>query len=210
MTYEQFLVWASEGPPAEWVNGEVIIPMPVKNEHQRILGLLQTLLHTFCELFDLGIVRVAPMQVKLSAEGSGREPDVWFLKQENLSRLTDDFLFGPPDLVIEILSTDSVRRDRVEKFKEYAEAGVPEYWIIDGRADRRRADFYRLDEAGHYTLVGTEDDERIESPSLPGFGLNPAWMWASPEPHAIRLLASMSPAVAKALVAEVRSAAAPG
>ena len=44
---------------------------------------------------------------------------------------------------------------RLNKLKEYQEAGITEYWIIDPRPGKLRADFYRLNEAGQYELVLT-------------------------------------------------------
>jgi len=96
---------------------------------------------------------------------------------ENLNRLTEDRLEGPADLVIEIVSEHTVHNDRDDKYKEYQAAGVREYWIIDPRLDKQRADFYSLDETGLYSLFATEDDERVESKVLSGFWLRPDWLW---------------------------------
>jgi Uma2 family endonuclease len=177
MSYEEFLAWADEDIQAEWVEGEVIIFMPTKKVHQVTLQFLFELLELFVNLFDLGKVQVAPFEMKLTPTGPSREPDILFVSKENLERLTEDKLNGPADLVIEIISKDSVSRDRDDKFREYAAAGVREYWIIDPRPEKQRADFYHLDETGAYRLFGVEDDERVESRLLVGFWLNPAWLW---------------------------------
>jgi Uma2 family endonuclease len=177
MSYEAFLEWADEDTHAEWVEGEVIIHMPVKKIHQMTLKFLLQLLSLFVDLFDLGEIQVAPYEMKAQPDGSSREPDILFVAKENLERLTEDRLVGPADLIIEIVSQDSVNRDRDDKFKEYAEAGVREYWIIDPRPGKQRADFFSLDETGSYRLFATEDDERVESRLLAGFWLKPAWLW---------------------------------
>jgi Uma2 family endonuclease len=177
MSYEEFLAWAGEDTRAEWANGEVIILMPPLDIHQTIAGFLYTLLNLFVQLFGLGKVQVAPFEVKLSPEGSAREPDILFVATENLGRLTPQRLHGPADLIVEIISDDSVRRDRQIKFKEYEEVGVREYWVIDPRAGKQRADFYALNETGEFELFATEDEARVESRVLPGFWLRPAWLW---------------------------------
>lgn len=177
MSHEEFLQWSDEDIRAEWVDGEVIIYIPPKNTHQNTLEFLYELLSLFVRLFNLGKVRVAPFEMKAKPDGSSREPDIIFVADENLERLTEDRLAGPADLIVEIISPDSVNRDRDDKFREYCEAGVPEYWIIDPRPDKQRADFFRLDETGAYRRFATEDDERIESRVLPGFWLRPAWLW---------------------------------
>ena len=177
MSYEAFLEWTDEDTHAEWVNGEVIVFMPPKHIHQTILGFLHRLLGLFVDTFDLGEIQVAPFEMKLKDANSYREPDILFVAKENLSRLTEDRLVGPADLIVEIVSDATVRNDREDKFKEYQAAGVHEYWIIDPRPGKQRADFYHLDEAGLYTLFATEDDERVESRVLSGFWLRPAWLW---------------------------------
>jgi Uma2 family endonuclease len=177
MSYEEFLVWAGEDTHAEWVNGEVIIHMPPKDIHQATLGFLHLLIQLFVHLLALGKVRVAPFEVLLPPGQVAREPDMFFVATENVSRLTQDRLVGPPDLIIEIISDDSVQRDRRDKFREYRVAGVREYWIIDPRPNKQRADFFRLDTSGEYELFATEDDERVASYILPSFWLRPAWLW---------------------------------
>lgn len=108
---------------------------------------------------------------------SGREPDLLFISNETAQRLTERKLEGADDLVIEIIFPESVRRDRYEKFDEYEEAGVREYWIIDPRPGKQRADFYVLDEHRRFALFATEDDEQVNSHVLPGFWLRSAWLW---------------------------------
>ncbi len=176
MSYAEFLAWTDEDTHAEWVDGEVIVFMPAKEIHQTTLGFLFRLLGMFVDLLVQGRVQLAPFEMRLSSSRS-REPDLLFVRQENLGRLTPDRLEGPADLVVEIVSDDSVQRDRRDKFKEYRAAGIPEYWIIDPRPGKLRADFYTLDEEGDYALFGTEDDEKVASRVLAGFWLRPAWLW---------------------------------
>jgi Uma2 family endonuclease len=191
MSYEEFLQWAGESTMSEWVNGEVIIHMPPKDIHQTATGFLFRLLTLFVDLLDLGKVIIAPFEVKLWPNGPSREPDILFIAKENLERLTEDRLVGPPDLVIEIISTDSVSRDRRDKFKEYAQAGVPEYWLIDPRPTQRRADFYALNEQGRYDHFAKQADERVESRVLPGFWLKPDWLWQAESLSPLALLFEM-------------------
>ncbi|MBX3055676.1 MAG: Uma2 family endonuclease [Anaerolineae bacterium] len=179
MSYEEFLAWAGEDTHAEWVEGEVIEFMPAKKSHQEVMGFLLELLGFFVRLFDSGIILSPPFAMKLSK--SSREPDLLFVAKKHVTRLTDNYLDGPADLVIEIVSDDSVHRDRRQKFNEYRAEGVPEYWIIDPRPGKLRADFYHLDEKGHYDLFATEDDERVASQVLEGFWLRPSWLWQAGE-----------------------------
>lgn len=176
MSFEAFMRWA-EGKHAEWVDGEVIVFMTAKESHQVVLNFLNHLMDMFAAMLNLGKVRIAPYAMRAEPQGSVREPDILFVSQENASRLTESMLEGPADLIVELISDESVRRDRDEKFREYRRAGVREYWIIDPRPGRQRADFFRLDAEGQYELYATEDDERVESQVIAGFWLRPFWLW---------------------------------
>lgn len=176
MSFEEFMAWEEECH-AEWKDGEVVVFMPAKGLHQAVLNFLNHLLDLFVTFFNLGKIRLAPYAMRAQPDGAAREPDLLFVAKTNQKRLTDSLLQGPADLVVELISDESVRRDRQEKFHEYREAGVREYWIIDPRPGRNRADFFRLDENGQYELFATEDDERVESTVVPGFWIRPSWLW---------------------------------
>jgi Uma2 family endonuclease len=122
---------------------------------------------TYIESHDLGIAISAPFQMKLE---HGREPDLLFVASEHLSRLEEIYLDGPADLVVEIVSSESVGRDLGEKLYEHARGGVPEYWLIDLQIEW--AGFYHLEKAL----------------ALPGFWLRVEWMWQEPLPHPLRAL----------------------
>ena len=77
------------------------------------------------------------------------------------------------DLVIEIVSADSVGRDRGEKYYEYEQAGIPEYWLIDSRT--RRAEFYQL-QGAYYQPMFPDAQGIYRSRVLPGFWLNVGWL----------------------------------
>ena len=126
----------------------------------------------------LGKILLPPFQMKLPR--SGREPDLIFVATGHLDRLKPTFLDGPADLVVEVISTESLARDRGEKFYEYEEAGIPEYWLID--PIRERVEFYRLDAQGRYDLILPDVDGVYRTPILPGFWLRVAWLWSPPAP----------------------------
>jgi len=176
MTYQEFLNWADEDTLAEWVNGEIVMTSPASRIHQLIGLFLGGVIRSYVEERALGQVIIAPFQMKLAT--SGREPDLLFIATENLSRLRKTYLDGPADLAVEIISPESVGRDRGTKFYEYEEAGIPEYWLIDPL--REQAEFYRLDEQGHYSLVSPDAEGIYRSETTPGFWLRVDWLWQPP------------------------------
>lgn len=182
MSYEEFLDWADEDTLAEWVNGEVIMASPASNRHQDLVRFLTIVLGAFIETRDLGVLRPAPFQMKLE---HGREPDLLFIARDHLHRLRRDYLDGPADLAIEIISAESAGRDRGDKFYEYAQGGVPEYWLIDPNA--RWAEFYRLIE-GRYRLAFEGRAGEYHAVAVPGFWLRVEWLWEEPLPKTLDVL----------------------
>ena len=177
MTYEEFLAWANEDTLAEWVDGEVVMYSPANDRHQDLSGFLESVLRSFVEVHELGIVRSAPFQMKLER---GREPDLLFVASEHLGRLRETYLEGPADLLVEIVSPESVGRDRGEKFCEYEQAGVPEYWLID--PVREQAEFYQKGDRGPYRVVLPDAEGIYRSGVVSGFWLRVAWLWQRPLP----------------------------
>lgn len=115
----------------EYDHGYVEIHDVPTSSHQRILLFLYNLLATFVNANKLGEVLVAPLRIKLWEE-KYREPDVVFMSAQNAARRGEDFWLGA-DLVMEVVSEglENRERDLEKKRKDYAEGGIPEYWIID-------------------------------------------------------------------------------
>jgi Uma2 family endonuclease len=186
MTYEEFLAWADEDTWAEWIDGKVIILPPASNQHQDLAGFLTALLRLFVETHGSGVVRPAPFQMKTGADLPGREPDILFIAHDHLDRLKNTYVDGPADLVVEIISPDSRARDRGEKFYEYEQGGVGEYWLIDPL--RRQAEWYRLGEDGIFRPLPVGDDGIFRSTVLAGLWLHVAWLWQDPLPLLLTVL----------------------
>jgi Uma2 family endonuclease len=187
MSYEEFLA-IPEPLLAEWVDGAATIFMPPAREHQDALGLLSVLLRLYARIRGAGEVILAPFEVVVRPGRSYREPDILFVATANLHRLSSKRLDGPPDLAIELLSDDSVTRDRDVKLREYEAAGLPEYWIFDPRPGRHASYHYRLGANGRYESVHPDPQGRVHSTVLPGFWLKPEWLWEDPLPVETDLL----------------------
>ena len=145
--------------------------------HQDVADFLSAILRIYTEDHDAGRVLSAPFQMRLSNVRRGREPDLLLVLKENVSRLQHSHLDGPADIAIEIVSPESILRDRGAKYAEYEAGGVREYWIID--ADARRADFFVLDGEGRYQRASQDDGGKYVSAVLSGFWVNLDWLWQS-------------------------------
>ena len=113
----------------EFSHGQLeILTMPTFS-HQRLVAFLYQLLKGFIEERSPGVVMFAPLRIQLWS-GKYREPDIVFMAAEHADRLGEQFWRGA-DLVMEVVSPDDPERDKVTKRREYAQAGIPEYWIVD-------------------------------------------------------------------------------
>jgi Uma2 family endonuclease len=191
ISYEVYLNLAGDAQISEWVDGEVITYKPLFLEHQIIVTLLAIVLREFVSILHLGEIIVVPFEVKLWPGGPSREPDLLFVSEGNLDKLSERRFEGGPDLVVEVVSPESARRDRVDKFQEYEQAGVREYWLIDPRPNRQQADFYERDESGVFVPAELGENGIFRSAVLPGFWLDVNWFWEERLPNPQLLLAKI-------------------
>lgn len=103
------------------------LSMPTRS-HQRMLAWLYGLFVAFLRLHG-GEVLFAPLRLQIRP-GKQREPDLLLVLDKHDPRNQDRFWLGA-DLVIEIVSADNPERDTIEKVVDYAEAHIPEYWIVN-------------------------------------------------------------------------------
>ena len=190
ITFDEFLEWADEDTHAEWEDGQVIMASPASLEHQDLSSWLTTILRVYVRRRKLGRVVGAPFLVRLQVSQQAHEPDLLFIKNENLGQLQSTYFEGPPDLIVEIISPESISRDRGRKFVEYESEGVPEYWLLD--PIRRQAEFYQLSEGGYYRLALPDDDGNYHSLSITGFWFKVAWLWQEPLPDELSILRQLA------------------
>lgn len=150
----------------ELVEGRLIMHPTPSFEHQEIVNELVALLREYGRATQVGKAISAPFDVRLW-EDRIRQPDVLFIRAGHLDRVKGTYLDGPPDWVAEVISPSSREVDEVEKIRDYAEAGVPEYWLIDPQAKTIRIYALRGDA---YTLVATYGiGQTARSVTLEGF-----------------------------------------
>jgi Uma2 family endonuclease len=128
-TEAQYLVLTDQSNHLiEFTDGDIeVLPMPTSG-HQVILLLLYELFKAVIQRSG-GKILVAPLRLQIRP-GKYREPDILMLRDANDPRYQDAFWLGA-DLVIEVVSPDHPERDTEEKPRDYAEAGILEYWIVN-------------------------------------------------------------------------------
>jgi Uma2 family endonuclease len=132
--------------------------------HQAIILYILQVLRQFVLARGLGVVSFAGLRVKMS-DDKFREPDVVFMRKQNDHRRNNDYWEGA-DLVMEVVSSNR-EHDLVTKRREYAEAGIPEYWIIDPQL--RTITVLTLVDRQYVQHGIFADDVRAQSVLLPGF-----------------------------------------
>jgi len=163
--YEDYLK-LNDDKRYEVINGR-LYEMPAHLfEHQRISGLIEFLLRGFVYKNKLGEIVDAPFDIILS-ETTVVQPDIVFISNDNLRNIKEGRLFGPPDLVVEIVSPTSYYRDRYEKFRIYEEAGVKEYWLV--YPGEKAIEVWALKESKYELYSIASNEGKVKSKVLEGF-----------------------------------------
>ena len=112
----------------EFTDGRLEVPPMPTDRHQAISQCLFLALSPFVGARG-GTVRFAPLRLRIR-EGKFREPDLLLVRDAGDPRRGNDYWRGA-DLVVEVVSPDDPERDTRVKRRDYAEAGIPEYWIVN-------------------------------------------------------------------------------
>lgn len=154
MTAAEFKQLPESNTLMELINGELIVSPSPKAEHQQTSRRTVRLLE---KIGAQGILYYAPFDVYLDEENVV-QPDILWMSHDNPAKLIDGYLHGVPDLIIEILSPGTSKRDRREKFELYQKHGVREYWLIDTVDEF--GEVYRL-ENGQFARHGIYEPKEV-------------------------------------------------
>ena len=172
MSYAEYLRATDIPEHSEWVDGEVHEMMAVSRAHAEMQVYLVELLQAYLRIRPIGRLYLEPFQMKTGPSLPGRAPDLMVVLDGSLHRLTDQYLGGPAELVIEIISQGTEAIDRGDKFYEYEAGGVAEYSLID--PIREVADFFVRDERGTFRASPATP---FASSILEGLTIDPEALW---------------------------------
>ena len=130
LTYQDWLAFPDDGRLYEILEGDLFVTPPPSIRHQRISRDLGLHLARHLEDTGAGEMLHAPVGVRLS-DDDVVEPDLLVVLTAHADRIGEQAVLGAPDLVVEILSPGTARRDLGTKREKYEAAGVREYWIVD-------------------------------------------------------------------------------
>lgn len=174
MSYEEFLGLGA-GVHGDWIDGRARLQVRAETgRHSMVLRFTSSLMQEYAEARQGGEVLVH-FQMRPRPDLPSREVDLLYVGPESRARVREHFVDGPADLVVEVVSDESRRRDREQKVREYEAGGVRECWLIDTVLEQ--ADLYRLDAGGRYAQVASGRYAVLRSEVVPGMCFRAEWFW---------------------------------
>jgi len=179
MSYEEFLGLGAD-VHGDWIDGRVRLQVAGETDvHSNVLGFDSALMNGYAEE-TVGGEFLLLFQMRPREDLPSREVDLLNVAPENQDRLREYFVDGPADLVVEVVSDQSRRRDRVHKLAEYEAGGVREYWLIGPVLEH--AELYRLGEDGRFAQVAAGHFTLLRSEVIPGMWFRAEWFWPDSMP----------------------------
>jgi Uma2 family endonuclease len=168
LTYDDFLLFPDDGKRHELIDGEHYVTPSPNTRHQRALGRLHFMIAAWLEEHPAGEVFFAPFDVVFT-RFDVVEPDLLYISHERAPGiLTEQHVTGAPELVVEIASKGTRKRDETIKKQLYERSGVVEYWVVDPALAVVR--MYRRGDRGFGRAIelSKECGDVLETPVLPG------------------------------------------
>ena len=168
LTYDDFVLIPDDGKRHEIIDGEHYVTPSPRPRHQVLLGNLHLLIASWLEANPIGRVFLSPLDVVMSNVDIV-EPDLLYLSNARaVATLTEIHIRGVPELLVEIASPGTRRRDDGIKRRLYERAGVTEYWIVDPEVDRVRVYGRDGDTFARAIELSREHGDVLTTPLLPG------------------------------------------
>ncbi len=186
-TFDDFCALVKDGEKADLIDGVIYMSSPDNTDAATLFGWLFSLLIFFVHLKKLGKVFGSRVAFRLDG-ANGPEPDIGFVKTMRLHLVRRGYVAGRPDVAMEIVSPESIDRDYHKKRRQFEQARVPEYWIID--EIEQRVTFLRLGKDGKYESVAATHGI-FRSKVIRGFWLRDKWLWQKLLPDPLKTLTTI-------------------
>src|SRR5437870_117154 len=146
LTYDDFLLFPDDGKRHELIDGEHYVTPSPNLSHQTVSGNIHFVIASWLEMHPIGRIWYAPLDVVFS-QFDVVEPDLLYMSNERAAEVAiPQHIRGAPEIVVEIASKGTRKRDETIKKRLYERAGVSEYWIVDPVVETVRV--YRRGDAG--------------------------------------------------------------
>ncbi len=153
----------------EIIDGEEYILNSPFGRHQRISQKLDYIVYSYVLRNKLGEVYYSPLDV-IFADGINEvQPDLIFIRNENMS-IFQDFIRGVPDMLCEIISKSTSKKDLVTKKALYEKYGVSEYWVV--YPDIEMVEIFTIENSRYVTYSIAVGDGIVKSKVIDGLEFN--------------------------------------
>lgn len=171
LTCDDYVLFPEDGMQHELIDGVHHVTPPPNTRHQSVLGDVFGFLWLYLQGNPIGRVYPAPFDV-LFSQFDVVQPDILYMSNATAARvITPLNVQGAPDLVIEVASPRTRRRDATLKYDLYERSGVAEYWIVDPEANVVRIHRNESGRFGSAIELSRESGDMLTTPLLPGFEL---------------------------------------
>jgi Uma2 family endonuclease len=171
LTYQDYLLFPDDGKRHELIDGEHVVTAAPNRKHQAISVNLAGMIWGFLQAHPIGRVFAAPFDVIFS-DFDVVEPDLLYLSRERMAEIeTSPGVKGAPNLVVEILSEATRKRDETIKRRLYDRFGVTEYWVVDPELDTIRVYRRAGEQYERNADLTVKNGDHLTSPLLPGLEL---------------------------------------
>lgn len=182
LTYDDFLLFPDDGKRHELIDGEHYVTPSPNQRHQRILGKLYLVIGNYLEANPIGDVFFAPFDVVIS-QYDVVEPDLLYLSHGRAAQvLVPEHVRGVPELVVEVASKGTRKRDETIKRALYERSGVSEYWVIDPAIEVVRVSRNGPDGFGRPIELRRDAGDILTTPLLPGLEIGLERIFSTPSP----------------------------
>jgi Uma2 family endonuclease len=180
LTYDDFLLFPDDGQRHELIDGEHYVTPSPNTKHQYVLGNLHYLIRRWLEEHRVGRVFLSPFDVVFT-RFDVVEPDLLFLTHARARQaLTAANVQGVPELVVEIGSPSTRKRDETIKRRLYEREGVSEYWVVDPELDAIRVYAREGEGFSRPRELSIEAGDVLTTPLLDGLELRLADVFREP------------------------------
>ena len=177
LTYLDYTELPEDGRRYEIVDGELDVSPSSTIRHQTVIANLFRILDPHVIGGELGTLLLSPVDLIL-ADTTVVVPDLMFVSRRRAPIITARAVEGPPDLVVEIVSPSTSRKDRLTKAALYARFGIPCYWLLD--PEQRLFDGVVLEGAVYRLATRRQHDERVQAEPFVDLAISLSTLWPRP------------------------------
>jgi Uma2 family endonuclease len=175
LTYRDYAELPEDGRRYEILDGELDVSPSPMIRHQMVIANLFSALRQHVQAHSLGTILLSPVDLIL-ADTTVVVPDLMFVSHRRAPIITARAVEGPADLVVEIISPSTGRKDRLTKAALYARFGIPCYWLID--PEQRLFDAFVLGGGVYRLATRGQHDETVQTEPFVDLVIALSTIWA--------------------------------